>query len=256
MSRVLVSIGPINIYWYSFLIFISLILGLLIAKKECKRKKVDFNFILDLVCYLVPVAIIGARTYYVIFKFSDFKNNLLSIFYIWEGGLAIYGAIIFGILFIIFYCKKKKQNILKILDVIAPSLILGQAIGRWGNFFNQEAYGPITSLNFLEKLHLPDFIINQMYINNLYRQPTFLYESIWCIIGFIILMLLRKKIKREGLITSFYLIWYSIGRFFIESLRDDSLYIGVFRVSQIVSIIMILIGFYLILKKEKTNDKI
>lgn len=256
MSRVLISIGQINIYWYSFLIFISLILGLLISKIECKRKKVDFNFILDLVCYLVPVAIIGARTYYVIFKFSDFKNNLLSIFYIWEGGLAIYGAIISGILFIIYYCKKKKQNILKILDVIAPSLILGQAIGRWGNFFNQEAYGPITSLNFLEKLHLPDFIINQMYINNLYRQPTFLYESIWCIIGFIILMLLRKKIKREGLITSFYLIWYSIGRFFIESLRDDSLYIGVFRVSQIVSIIMILIGFYLILKKEKTNDKV
>ena len=256
MDRVLLSIGPINIYWYSFLIFMSLVIGLIIIKLECKKKNIDFNFILDLVCYLVPIAIIGARLYYVIFKFDSFKYNLLSIFYIWEGGLAIYGAIISSIIFIIYFCKKHNKDILTILDLSAPSLILGQAIGRWGNFFNQEAYGSITSLEFLENLHIPNFIINNMYIDNAYRQPTFLYESIWCIIGFIILMIIRKCINKKGSITSIYLIFYGIGRFMIESLRSDSLYIGIFKVSQIVSIIMIIIGLLLLIRKSDKNERV
>ena len=251
MDRVLLSIGPINIYWYSFLIFLSLIIGLIIIKLECKRKDIDFNFILDLVCYLVPIAIIGARLFYVIFKFDSFKYNLLSVFYIWEGGLAIYGAIISSIIFIIYYCKKHNKDILTILDLSVPSLILGQAIGRWGNFFNQEAYGSIASLGFLKDLHIPNFIIDNMYIDNAYRQPTFLYESIWCIIGFIILMIIRKCINKKGSITSIYLIFYGIGRFMIESLRSDSLYIGIFKVSQIVSIIMIIIGIFILVRGEK-----
>ena len=256
MDRVLLSIGPINIYWYSFLIFISLIIGLIIIKLECKKKNLEFNFILDLVCYLVPIAIIGARLYYVIFKFDSFKYNLLSIFYIWEGGLAIYGAIISSIIFIIYYCKKHKKDILTILDLSAPSLILGQAIGRWGNFFNQEAYGGITSLEFLESIHIPKFIINNMYIDNAYRQPTFLYESIWCILGFIILMILRKYTKKKGTITSIYLLFYGIGRFMIESLRSDSLYIGMFRISQIVSIIIIVLGLILLIRKSENDERV
>ena len=256
MDRVLLSIGPINIYWYSFLIFISLIIGLIIIKIECKKKNIDFNFILDLVCYLVPIAIIGARIYYVIFKFDSFKYNLLSIFYIWEGGLAIYGAIISSIIFIIYYCKKHNKDILTILDLSAPSLILGQAIGRWGNFFNQEAYGSITSLEFLKDLHIPNFIIDNMYIENAYRQPTFIYESIWCIVGFILLMIIRKYTKKKGTIISIYLIFYGIGRFMIESLRSDSLYIGIFRISQIVSIIIIIFGLILLFRKDKKNERV
>lgn len=256
MDRVLLSIGPITIYWYSFLIFMSLIIGLIIMKIECKKKNIDFNFILDLVCYLVPIAIIGARIYYVIFKFDSFKNDFLSIFYIWEGGLAIYGAIISSIIFIIYYCKKHKKDILTILDLSTPSLILGQAIGRWGNFFNQEAYGGITSIELLKNLHIPNFIIDNMYIENAYRQPTFLYESIWCIIGFIILIIIRKYIKKKGIITSIYLIWYGIGRTMIESLRSDSLYIGTFKVSQIVSIIIICLGLFILLRKDKKNERV
>lgn len=255
MDRILLSIGPINIYWYSFLVFISLIIGLIIAKIECKKKNIEFNFILDLVCYLVPIAIIGARLYYVIFKFDSFKHNLLSIFYIWEGGLAIYGAVISSIIFIIYYCKKHKKNILTILDLVVPSLILGQAIGRWGNFFNQEAYGSITSLAFLKEIHIPNFIIENMYIENAYRHPTFLYESIWCILGFILLMIIRKYVKKNGIITSLYLIWYGIGRFFIEGLRSDSLYIGMFRISQIISIIIIIGGIFLLSRGEK-NERV
>ena len=256
MDRVLLSIGPITIYWYSFLIFMSLIIGLIIMKIECKKKNIDFNFILDLVCYLVPIAIIGARIYYVIFKFDSFKNDFLSIFYIWEGGLAIYGAIISSIIFIIYYCKKHKKDIFTILDLSTPSLILGQAIGRWGNFFNQEAYGGITSIELLKNLHIPNFIIDNMYIENAYRQPTFLYESIWCIIGFIILIIIRKYIKKKGIITSIYLIWYGIGRTMIESLRSDSLYIGTFKVSQIVSIIIICLGLFILLRKDKKNERV
>lgn len=255
MNRVLLSVGPINIYWYSFLIFLSLIIGLILIKVECKKKNMDFNFILDLVCYVVPIAIVGARLYYVIFKFDSFKYNLLSIFYIWEGGLAIYGAIISSIIFIVYYCKKHNKDILTVLDLASVSLILAQAIGRWGNFFNQEAYGSITSLEFLKSLHLPNFIIDNMFIDNAYRQPTFLYESIWCLLGFIILIIFRKFSKRKGNITSLYLIWYGIGRFLIETLRSDSLYIGIFKVSKIVSIFMIIIGLFILIRGEK-NERV
>ena len=244
MDRILISIGPINIYWYSFLIFLSILIGLLIIKKEVNKTKLDKDFIFDLIFYLIPVCIIGARIYYVIFNFTLFKNNLIDIFKIWEGGLAIYGAVISGILFIIYYCKKKKTSTLLTLDILAPCLILGQAIGRWGNFFNSEAHGGITTLEYLQNLHLPKFIINGMYINGNYYIPTFLYESLWCMVGFVILIILRNKIKykKEGIIVCSYFIFYSIGRFFIEGLRTDSLYLFNIRISQLISIILFLIG--------------
>jgi len=244
MNRILLSVGPITIYWYSFLIFISILLGLFIVKKEIKKTNLDKDFIFDLIFYLIPVCIIGARLYYVIFNFSLFKNNLLDIFKIWEGGLAIYGVVISGILFIIYYCKKKKQSILLTLDILAPCLILGQAIGRWGNFFNSEAHGVVTTLTYLQKLHLPNFIIQGMYINGNYYIPTFLYESIWCFIGFIFLIILRNKIKykKEGIIICSYFIFYSVGRFFIEAMRTDSLYLFNIRVSQLTSVLLFIIG--------------
>ena len=147
-----------------------------------------------------------------------------------------------------FYCsierKKNNKNILLTIDTIIPYLILGQAIGRWGNFINKEAHGAVTTLGHLKNLHLPNFIINGMYINGNYYIPTFLYESLWCLLGFIVLLIIRKKdkYKHNGLLVSFYFIWYGIGRLFIEGLRTDSLYLGIFRISQIVSVILILIG--------------
>lgn len=259
MDRVLISIGPITIYWYSFLIFLSILIGLLIVKKEVVKTKLDKDFIFDLIFYLIPVAIIGARIYYVIFNYSVFKDNFIDIFKIWEGGLAIYGAVIAGILFTIYYCKKKKQSILLTLDILAPCLVLGQAIGRWGNYFNGEAHGVVTSLSYLKSLHIPDFIIKGMYINGNYYIPTFLFESIWCFIVFIILVIFRNKLKykKEGIIVCLYFILYSLGRFFIEGLRTDSLYIFNFRISQIVAIILIIIGIVgiIILKKKGDNNE-
>ena len=261
MDRILISVGPITIYWYSFLIFLSILIGLLIIKKEIKKTKLNEEFMFDLIFYLIPVCIIGARLYYVIFNFDVFKNNLFDIFKIWEGGLAIYGVVISGILFIICYCKKKKQSILLTLDILAPCLILGQAIGRWGNFFNREAHGAVTTLEYLKSINLPQFIIDGMYINGNYYIPTFLYESIWCLIGFIILIILRNKLKykKEGIIMCSYFIFYSIGRFFIEGLRTDSLYLFNIRVSQLVSIILFIIGIIGIIfinKKGDNNERI
>ena len=259
MDRVLISIGPITIYWYSFLIFLSILIGLLIVKKEVVKTKLDKDFIFDLIFYLIPVAIIGARIYYVIFNYSVFKDNFIDVFKIWEGGLAIYGAVIAGILFTIYYCKKKKQSILLTLDILAPCLVLGQAIGRWGNYFNGEAHGVVTSLSYLKSLNIPDFIIKGMYINGNYYIPTFLFESIWCFIVFIILVIVRNKLKykKEGIIVCLYFILYSLGRFFIEGLRTDSLYIFNFRISQIVAIILIIIGIVgmVILKKKGDNNE-
>lgn len=257
MNRILISIGPITIYWYSFLIFISILIGMFIIKKEVKKTKLDKDFIFDLIFYLIPICIIGARLYYVIFNFSAFKNNIIDILKIWEGGLAIYGVVISGVLFIIYYCKKKKQSILLTLDIIAPCLILGQAFGRWGNFFNSEAHGAITTLEYLNSLHLPKFIIDGMYINGNYYIPTFLYESIWCLIGFIILIIIRNKVKykKEGIIIFSYFMFYSIGRFFIEGMRTDSLYLFNFRVSQLVSIVLFIIGLIGIVYICRKDDK-
>lgn len=260
MDRVFLSIGPVNIYWYSVLIVVSIIIGMYFSLKEAKKNGITKEFLYDLIFYLIPISILGARFYYVIFNFSVFKDNLLDIFKIWEGGLAIYGAVIAGALFIIYYCKKKNKNVLLTLDTIAPYLILGQAIGRWGNFINQEAHGPLTTFEYLKSIHIPNFIIRGMYINGSYYIPTFLYESLWCLLGFIILLIIRRKnkYKSKGLLLFMYLIWYSIGRFLIEGLRTDSLYLGVFRVSQLVSLALILIGIigiiYIIIGGKKCKN--
>ena len=259
MDRVFLKIGSINIYWYSVLIICSIIIGYYFSKKEADKNGLSSKYIEDMLFYLIIVAIIGARLYYVIFNFSLFKDDLLSIFRIWEGGLAIYGAVISSFIFIVYYSKKHNKSILLTTDTLVPYLILGQAIGRWGNFFNSEAHGSITTLSHLKSLHLPNFVIEGMYINGSYYIPTFLYESLWCLLGFIILLIIRKKInyKIPGILLSIYFIWYGIGRFFIEGLRTDSLYIGIFRVSQIVSIILIIIGiimFIYLLYKNRNKS--
>ena len=208
--------------------------------------------------YLVIISILGARIYYCIFNLDYYGKNLIDIFKIWEGGLAIHGGIIAGFIFICFYSKKKKLNLIELLDIFAPALALGQCIGRWGNFFNQEAFGSEATLSTLKNLHIPNFIIDGMYIDGAYHHPTFLYESLGCLIIFIILVIIRnRKHTKEGQVAGIYLILYGIIRFFIESLRTDSLMFFNFKMAQIVSIIMILIGIYLFIRPyiRRKHDK-
>lgn len=252
MNPVMFKIGSVGIRWYSVLILIGVLVGEYVLKKEAKRFSMNWDFIFNLSFWTIIFGIIGARIYYVIFNWSQYENNLLDIFKIWEGGLAIHGGILVGAITVYFYCKKARANTLKILDMAIPSVIIAQAIGRWGNFFNSEAYGKVVSLAHLEKLHLPRFIIDGMYIDGVYRQPTFLYESIWCLIGFFILLYIRRnKYTKIGTITGTYLIWYSTGRFFIESMRTDSLMLGGFRVAQIISIILFALGLVLIIRNKR-----
>lgn len=254
MNRILFSIGPITIYWYSITMLIAVLVGIYLAMLESKKQGMH-SFISDLISYIIIFGIIGARLYYIIFNFDSYKNDILSIFKIWEGGIAIYGAIIGGLLAIIYFARKRNQSIIQTTDIIVPGLLLSQSIGRWGNFFNGEAHGTSVTLEFLKSLYLPDFIINGMYINGSYYHPTFLYESLWCLLGFIILIVIRKLTKRKnGIMTFGYFIWYGTGRLFIEGLRTDSLYLGNYRISQIVSIILILFGIIgIIIKLVKGN---
>lgn len=254
MNRTILSIGNFHIYWYSVLIATGIIIGLYLLTKEASKQNISKDTIIDIAFYTIIWGIIGARIYYVIFNIKPYLSNPLSILYVWEGGLAIYGGIIGGLITLAYQTKKKNIVLGKLTDMIVPSLILAQAIGRWGNFFNQEAHGGIVSLEFLKKIHIPNFIIKGMYINGNYYHPTFFYESLWCLLGFILLVIIRRLLKnsKDGTLTFTYLIWYGIGRFFIEGLRTDSLYLGIFRISQIVSIVIIIIGVIgLIYNKRK-----
>lgn len=253
MDPIMFSLFGIEIHWYSILILIGIIIGLIILEKEAKKFKYPKELIFNICFWAIIFGIIGARIYYVIFNFSYYQNNLLEIFAIWNGGLAIHGGIIAGVITVIFFAKKYHLNFLKLLDMAAPSLILAQAIGRWGNFFNGEAHGIAVSLSKLQDLLVPNFIIEGMNIGGIYYLPTFYFESLWCLLGFIILIIIRKmKYIKIGATTSIYLMWYSFGRFFIEAWRTDSLMIGGFKVAQIISVMLFITGLvYLIYLSRK-----
>jgi len=255
MNPILINLKFIEIRWYSILVLSAFIIGYFLVIKECKKKDISISIISDMSFYLIIVCILGARIYYCLFNLNYYKENILDIIKIWEGGLAIHGGIIAGIIFIYIFTKKRKLNFIEMLDIFAPSLVLGQAIGRWGNFFNSEAYGPITTLSTLKKLNIPNFIINGMYINYEYHHPTFLYESIGCLVIFILLLIIRKlKNIKNGQIVAIYFIFYGIIRFLIEALRTDSLMLFNLKMAQIVSIIMIIIGIYLFLRPLRSNN--
>ncbi|TNJ61070.1 prolipoprotein diacylglyceryl transferase [Paenibacillus hemerocallicola] len=219
------SLGPISVHWYGIILGSAALVGLWLAVMEGKRFGISPDFFMDLLLIGVPSAIIGARLYYVAFKWDAYKNNLLEIFQIWHGGIAIYGALIGAIIAGYIYFRRKGYNFWRIVDICAPSLIVGQMIGRWGNFVNQEAHGGPVSETFLrDTLHLPNWITDQMYIGGLFYHPTFLYESLWNLAGLLVLLWLRRRpFLRSGELFFSYFIWYSIGRFFIEGLRTDSL---------------------------------
>lgn len=251
-----VNIGNFSLHFYSLCILLGVIFAYLIIMKEAKKQKINPDVMFNIIFWGLLLGIIGARLYYVLFNFEYYVFHMDEIIKVWNGGLAIHGGIIVGLIVVYFYSTKRNLSFLKLTDIIIPGVILAQAFGRWGNFFNQEAYGSITTYNTLKSMHIPSFIINGMYINNNYYHPTFLYESIWCLIIFIVLStLVLLKIKKKGLYTSIYLIMYGIERCIIESIRQDSLMIFNIKVAQIVSILMVLLGIIILVYNRRHNNE-
>lgn len=252
MNRVALDLGFIKIYWYSITMFLGVLIGFIVAYTEIKRKKIDTKKFENMAFYAIVFGFIGARVYYVLFNLDYYLGNPIEIIEVWNGGLAIHGGIIGSGVAIYYYCKKHKLSVIEMIDICVPALLIGQVIGRWGNFFNSEAHGGVVSRAFLEGLHLPEFIIEGMHIDGLYYHPTFLYESLLNLICFIILIFLRKNRKiRLGFITGIYFIWYGIVRFFVESLRTDSLMLGNLRMAQVISIFLVIFGIILLIVSRK-----
>lgn len=252
MNPVALDLGLIEIKWYSLFIFLGILIGGGLIVREGKKFKIDSEIISNLIFWAMIFGLIGARLYYVAFNWDMYSSDLLSIIKVWEGGLAIHGGILAGGIVTFLYTKKYNIKFLLMTDIVVVGVIIGQAIGRWGNFFNGEAYGPITTLEKLQSLFIPNFIIEGMFIGGSYHEPTFLYESLWCILGFgVILLIRRMKYLKTGRLTAIYLMWYSLGRFFIESLRTDSLMLGDFKVAQLVSFGLFAFGLILFIVKGR-----
>jgi phosphatidylglycerol---prolipoprotein diacylglyceryl transferase len=254
LNPIALDLGPIQVHWYGVIIGSGLALALWMAMREAERRDLKKEIFADLMLWAIPIAIISARIYYVAFEWDYYSHNLSQIPQIWQGGIAIHGALIGSVLTTYFFTKARGVSFWKLADIAAPSIILGQAIGRWGNFMNQEAHGGEVTRTFLENLHLPEFIINQMYINGTYYHPTFLYESLWNFAGVILLLSLRKVNLRRGESFLTYVIWYSIGRFFVEGMRTDSLMLTEYlRIAQTISIFLVVFAVVLIIYRRKTG---
>lgn len=243
IDPIAIRLGPLQIAWYGVIIVAGMFLATWLSMKEADKRGIEEDFIVDLAFWMLPLAIVGARLYYVLFELGSYIQDPIRILYFWEGGLAIYGGLIAGLAVSVWYADKREVPVWLLADIVFPHVMIAQAIGRWGNFINQEAHGGEVTRGFLENLQLPEFIINQMNINGAYYHPTFLYESVWNVIGFILLMLLRRKknFLRRGEAGLGYGVWYGFGRFFIEGLRTDSLYMGPFRVSQLLSLVIFIV---------------
>lgn len=235
------TIFGVDIRWYGIIIGLGFLIAFYISYKKARSHHIEPDYILDLTILLIPLTIIGARAYYVIFSWKDYQGNLREIFNIRNGGLAIHGGLITGILIIGIFCLIKKVNIFNLGDLIVPQVALAQAIGRWGNFFNGEAHGGPTKL--------PWGIL----VDGTYVHPTFLYESLWCFFLFIFLTLVDRKRRFFGQVTLLYGILYSVERFFVEGFRTDSLMIGNYRQAQVISLFIIIICLVLYIIRQKKN---
>ncbi len=225
-----------NITWYSVLIMAGILLAYLLGAREEKRLSLPKDTMLDIVLITVPAGIIGSRIYYVLMKLDEYIADPVSILYIWQGGVAIYGAVIGGVLSLWIYCRVKKLPFASALDLVAPGLILAQAIGRWGNYFNREAFGPVITDAFWQ--FFPAGVLIGEGGAEVWHAATFFYESMWNFAVFAVLWLTRKRMKRRGDVFLWYMALYGCGRFLIEQLRTDSLYLLGMRVSQIVSLLI------------------
>lgn len=238
-----------DVRWYGILIASALLIGLFIGIKRAPKYGIDPDIVLDFFLYMTPAVVIGARLYYVIFNFDYYAAKPSEIFAIWNGGLAIHGGIIAGVLVAFILCRVKKINFMTLVDVLIPGLPLGQAIGRWGNYFNQEAYGVQTDLPWA-------ITVNDAVLGMIRVHPTFLYESIWDFLIFGFLFFYESKLKKvNGELFFVYLGLYSIGRFFIEGLRTDSLMFLGLRTAQLISLALVIIGFGGLILLRKNPDR-
>ena len=236
------EIGPLTIHYYGILIACGLMLAVIYGWKRCRQFGIIQDDITDGVLWIVPFAVLCARAYYCIFQWDEeFARDPISVLYIWNGGLAIYGGVIGAVIGVSVYCIFKKIKLPALLDLVALGFLIGQSIGRWGNFFNREAFGATTE-SFLRM-----GLYNTVTQTTTYHHPTFLYESLWNAIGFVGLHFLSKKRKYDGQIALGYCAWYGLGRALIEGLRTDSLYLGNFRVSQLLAAISCFAGVLLLL---------
>lgn len=232
--------------WYGLIIGLGIALAYLVIMIQAKHKNMDREKVSDLIFWAIMMGFVGARLYYVVFNLSYYLANPTKIVAIWEGGIAIYGGILGGLLTLVILTRRYQISLWDFLDMAVPGLLIAQILGRWGNFVNQEAYGQATSLSRLQALGLPNWLIQQMKIDGTYYQPTFLYESSWNLLGLLVLigLVFLYKNRRRGDLTYFYLLWYGLGRFYIEGLRSDSLYWGPVRVSQALALIFVVLSIF------------
>ena len=254
-SKIILSLGSLDITWYALLIVIGIVF---VYRQTCKtihKWGYSTQIIDDLLWPAGLSILIGARAYYVLFEWDFYSLHPEEIVAIWHGGLAIHGAILGGVLSLFWYCKKHAYSFLRMCDVIFPNVLLAQAIGRWGNFLNQEAYGGIVSAK--DMRWFPEWFQNQMWIDGAFRQPTFFYESVLNLLafGWIVFIFRKKFYKQEGDCASMYLICYGGIRFWIESMRTDALMLGSLKTAQIVSILFIGLGILGLLTKRKHHEK-
>ncbi|MBE6596412.1 MAG: prolipoprotein diacylglyceryl transferase [Ruminococcaceae bacterium] len=247
VNPVAIDLGKIEIRWYALIITLGMILAAVYCIFRAKQEGISMDNLFDMVLFGILFGIVGARTYYVLMKLDTY-DSFLEMIAIWKGGLAIYGGIIGGALTILVICKIRKINPFKALDMAAPAVMIGQILGRWGNFFNGEAYGTkVAADSILYPLRMGLLPNIDSYSVMYYYHPTFFYESLWNLVGFILINLVYKKKKFDGQIFYMYISWYGFGRMFIEGLRTDSLYIGEFRVSQVVAFICVIVGVIMLI---------
>lgn len=257
MDPVAFTIGPLSVRWYGILIVLGIISGLIYLIIQGKKEGYDSEIWLDFLLISLPLGFLGARLYYVIFNYEYYLANPGQIINVRGGGLAIHGGVLVGLLVTYLFFKRRNRDLLKSLDLLAPAILLAQGIGRWGNFINQEAYGYAVSAETLN--WLPEFIREGMYIEGAYHHPAFLYQSLWNFFIFgLIYFFVNSKFYRPGRGLALYLIGYSAGRFVIEGIRLDSLYLGGFRIAQLVSLTMVIAGlalFYYTSKNKKSLER-
>lgn len=258
INRVAFDLFGLQIYWYAIIIVSAIAIALWLSNREALRVGLKEDDMTNFILWALPIAIIGARLYYILFDLEPYLADPIQIFNTRSGGLAIYGGLIAAVIVLIVYTRHNFIDPWLFLDVVSPSVMLAQAMGRWGNFTNHEAFGGETTRQFLESIHLPQFIINNMYIDGAFRQPTFFYESMWSLLGFILILIIRKKVAiKRGELFLGYVTWYSFGRFFIEGMRTDSLYFfGGLRVSQVLSLVLFVGGIALLIYRRKKRTDI
>lgn len=243
------SIGSFEVRFYGLIIALGLVLAVVYALRRRQQFGLSEDDLLDGVLWIAPFAILCARLYYCAFEWERYADNPISIFYIWEGGLAIYGAVIGAAIGVAIHCKVKKISMTAVLDLVALGFMIGQMMGRWGNFFNREAHGGITDSFLRMGLIHPVTGAGEFY------HPTFLYESLWNLVGFIALHFFSKKRKYDGQIALCYVAWYGLGRAIIEGLRTDSLWWGNFRVSQVLAAATCLAAIVVLLVLSRKNHR-